>query len=170
MLLIGGAIAVVVGAAAVWYMYSGTTAASPEESALADFNLNGVPNSGGKHAIDAASRRVTLVLGPMSVNVPAGTAGVQSNIIPDSIMPDSRKAAVYDRSSGVIGHPSLASGAGVVVLRLYPSPGGNTRLVFHFSSNDADGTRNAAHYQPIPEGKFEILAPITLSWNYAAKA
>jgi hypothetical protein len=170
MLLIGGAaIVVVVGAIAIgWYMYSDSK--SPEESVLADFRLNGVPNSNGNYKLDVDKKYVTLVLGPMSVDVPAKGAGVQSVVIPDSIMPNRNIAAAYDRNSGVIGHPAIASDSGVVVLRLYPSPGGNTRLVFHFSSNNADGTHNSTHFQNIPEGKFEILKPITIPWSYAPQA
>ena len=164
--IVGGVVVTLsLGAIGGLIYYATRDKKDPAFSSLENLKIGNVKNP-GKWSVDKTSKKIILTIGPMTINHPGGVH-LTSNVISDVIKPTENREWVIDNRMGYVSHPNLDSGAGLVVMRLYPDAMGKTRLTFHYSPNSADGAENSTLSEQMPQGTFKILKPLSFSWAYA---
>lgn len=133
-------------------------------AALTGMKVNDLPNLTSSAALDMEKRTATVTIVPFSVTFPTGGGSIATTAVPDCIMPKSNIALAL--TSDVLDQAQIAAKQGSAVVRFYPAAGGKSRITILYSPNNADGSANTSHWYSFAEGKFQLLAPIVLSWSF----
>lgn len=149
----------------LWREYKKRQSAKNVLSPLANVTLYGIPLKPTEYGIDFKTKKAFLTINPISFTVLPTNGNVQSSTFPDYLMPTSKMVKIFTAADGTIKHPQIDKNS--FVFRFYPAEGGKTTFWFNTSSNNADGSANTTHMQPVSAGTFEITKPIKMLWSIA---